>query len=537
MAPDAPAILSSATALFRQGRLAEAERCCTRVLETHPDHAPACHLLGLIAHRGGRPEHAVQLLERAVILDASQASYHADLGAIKAANADFEGAAAGFRRATEIEPRNLDAMRNLGLALNYCGRLDESIAALRRAAALAPGVADCHLKLGAALQESAELEEAMSAYRTALEIEPRNPHAHFNLGTVLGRLARGEEAIAAYDRATEIDPGYARAHRNKGTLYLALDDPEAALPASKRATELMPNDVLSHMDYARALLRLERPDEAMAAFTRATELAPSSPDTHIHVGYAQLALGDPSAAVDAIEVGLGLDPRSTFGLALKAMALVESGDRAAAAALLDLERLVHTSMLRAPAGYRDLGDFNAALVEHICAHPTLEYSSANRSVVAGQGTGELLAEPKGPFAAFETMIGSAVEQYIAAVCTGLDHPSLSDPPKNWRPSVWATVFDSQGHQTAHFHPPGWLSGVYYPQLPGAVTGDDPERAGWIEFGAPYSRFALKAKFEVRSVRPQEGLMLLFPSYLCHRTVPFESAEKRISIAFDIVPEK
>ena len=30
-------------------------------------------------------------------------------------------------------------------------------------------------------------------------------------------------------------------------------------------------------------------------------------------------------------------------------------------------------------------------------------------------------------------------------------------------------------------------------------------------------------------------MLLFPSYLYHHTIPFESAGTRISIAFDVLP--
>ncbi|MFQ6018117.1 MAG: putative 2OG-Fe(II) oxygenase, partial [Kiloniellaceae bacterium] len=37
-------------------------------------------------------------------------------------------------------------------------------------------------------------------------------------------------------------------------------------------------------------------------------------------------------------------------------------------------------------------------------------------------------------------------------------------------------------------------------------------------------------------QPEEGLMLLFPSYFYHRTIKFETAETRISIAFDVVPE-
>lgn len=41
---------------------------------------------------------------------------------------------------------------------------------------------------------------------------------------------------------------------------------------------------------------------------------------------------------------------------------------------------------------------------------------------------------------------------------------------------------------------------------------------------------------MRAYRPREGLLLLFPSYVYHRTLPFESSETRISIAVDVIPE-
>ena len=135
------------------------------------------------------------------------------------------------------------------------------------------------------------------------------------------------------------------------------------------------------------------------------------------------------------------------------------------------------------------------------------------------------------------MIRTAVEEYIDTVCHGIDHPSLTHPPARWRPSVWATVMDAHGQQFSHFHPPGWLSGVYYPNLPSLMSEDDPEQAGWIEFGPPYPRIPLKAEFDVTAYRPKEGLMFLFPSYVCHQTIPFVSDEKRVSIAFDIQPLK
>ena len=61
-------------------------------------------------------------------------------------------------------------------------------------------------------------------------------------------------------------------------------------------------------------------------------------------------------------------------------------------------------------------------------------------------------------------------------------------------------------------------------------------AGWIEFGRPPSSFNCTIEPEVKTHRPEEGLMLLFPSYMYHRTIPFETEEERISIAFDVLPQ-
>ncbi len=60
--------------------------------------------------------------------------------------------------------------------------------------------------------------------------------------------------------------------------------------------------------------------------------------------------------------------------------------------------------------------------------------------------------------------------------------------------------------------------------------------GWIEFGRPDSRYTCVRDARLKLIEPVEGMVVLFPSYLWHRTVPLDSAEERISIAFDIYPE-
>jgi uncharacterized protein (TIGR02466 family) len=93
------------------------------------------------------------------------------------------------------------------------------------------------------------------------------------------------------------------------------------------------------------------------------------------------------------------------------------------------------------------------------------------------------------------------------------------------------VLDSGGYQDPHNHPSGVLSGVYYVQVPG--TGE----AGAIEFGRPAPKFSAPSIPKLKVIRPQAGLVVLFPSFYWHRTIPFESDSKRISIAFDLIVGK
>jgi hypothetical protein len=40
-----------------------------------------------------------------------------------------------------------------------------------------------------------------------------------------------------------------------------------------------------------------------------------------------------------------------------------------------------------------------------------------------------------------------------------------------------------------------------------------------------------------SVRPGVGMLVLFPSYFWHGTVPFSSDQPRLTVAFDAVPDR
>lgn len=106
-----------------------------------------------------------------------------------------------------------------------------------------------------------------------------------------------------------------------------------------------------------------------------------------------------------------------------------------------------------------------------------------------------------------------------------------------RARSWAVLMERHGYETPHINPDGLVSGVYYVRLPELVAESDSSYAGWIEFGMPGPVFATRRPVSTRLVQPVAGKMLLLPSYFWHRTIPFDSAQDRLSIAFDLAENR
>ena len=138
-------------------------------------------------------------------------------------------------------------------------------------------------------------------------------------------------------------------------------------------------------------------------------------------------------------------------------------------------------------------------------------------------------------AALQGILRTSIDEYFdQAALTG--HPYRPVKPARSRITAWATVLASGGHQDPHNHPSGALSGVYYVRLPDFIrSGQGRDDEGCIEFGLPSAKLWNEAPINPRTLRPEEGLLVLFPSHFWHRTIPFEDNRRRISIAFDLIP--
>lgn len=93
---------------------------------------------------------------------------------------------------------------------------------------------------------------------------------------------------------------------------------------------------------------------------------------------------------------------------------------------------------------------------------------------------------------------------------------------------WANLLRDGGYNVIHNHPGAVWSGSYYVCL--GEADPVPRHNGWIEFQDPRPGNLHGGK---ERIRPEPGLLLLFPGWLNHYVNPFRGRGERISIAFNL----
>jgi tetratricopeptide (TPR) repeat protein len=362
---------------------------------------------------------------------------------------------------------------------------------------------EAHYARAAAFASQRRFDDAIVAYRDALAVRPLDLETHLNLGLVLQARGRFDEAIDAYQAATRIAPGVAETQVRLGQALAQKGETTAALAAFERAIALDPLDVRSRLQRAQALR----------------------------------SLGDPTGAQAGFRHALALDPEHVEARAQYSLLLLQMGEREEAAVLLDYPLLLKARQLESVEDWPDMSAFNEALASCVHRHPTLTRDPPAAATRAGSQTLEILDGRERPILALRHVIEQSIRAYLATVPPIARQVFVTPPPAAWSLQGWAVVLRSGGQQLPHFHPAAFLSGVYYVRVPGIVKAGNAGEAGCLKFGRPCAGTAgaaAQAETLTASIRPQEGMIVVFPSYFWHCTVPFESDEERICIAFDVI---
>ncbi len=469
-------------------------------LAAHPDHARALTGKGQALLRLDRPGEARACFRQVTTWDpkASRAA-HGEASSLLAMGAPAE-ALDVLAKAIANEPKAPDLFHLVGRAAFAAGRADEAEAAFRQALALAPQHLSAHRDLSQLLYMQGHQDKVFDAYSHALDQAPDHP----------GLLAGMAEVAILTDAPDEVLGRLAGAVERGVTAPSVLDAFGLALAASgrydmaatvqERAITAAPNNKVLAQNYAATLLRAHRFGDAVMATSRAVTLDRFDQMSWAYHLTALQCLGDPQADE-----------------------------------LFDPATFVEARTIATPPGYDSLEAFNSALAADLASLHKMSAEPFDQSLRGGTQV-ELSRLPNPP----ETvrLLKEALAANVAAFIQGLPaapaHPFLTRNTGQFSFSgMWSVRLRQGGHHVGHAHPQGWISSCYYAHLPRETAGD-PARRGWIYFGVPPIK-GLETVAPAHYVEPQEGTLVLFPSYLWHGTVPFDGDDTRVTVAFDAVP--
>ena len=177
-----------------------------------------------------------------------------------------------------------------------------------------------------------------------------------------------------------------------------------------------------------------------------------------------------------------------------------------------------------------LADLAAAL------QPTHRYLGhpSDQSVHGGSQTSHLLTgSPDPALQSFFTAIEEPLREHMTSLGHG-DDPLRRRKTGEYRiHGAWSVLVGRGVYHRDHFHSDGWLSPAFYVQTPDVALHSNTHE-GWLRLGQPPFATQLARKPQ-RYVKPLPGKLMLFPSYMWHGKEPFTTDERRLTMAFDVVP--
>jgi tetratricopeptide (TPR) repeat protein len=319
---------------------------------------------------------AVLLLSLAWQSVSPEAVQHMQTGAEAEKQRHIEVAIAEYKKATELEPKFLEAFVGLGQAYMEKHDYKAAIAPLKHALELSPEMLPAHQLLGYSLLaqgyaseaiphlqragernalgiaqiETGQLTEAVSNLQAALAEHPNDPDLLYYLGRASGLLskqsidtlltaypdsARAHQALAEnyfvlrqmpqaereFREALRLRPETPKLHLELGLVYAGSSQWEKAEQEFRAETKLQPGNAEAMYRLGNALLQQGKTVEARTQLQRANRLQPDMPETLYALGKAASLEGDAVAAekswtkVIAIEKESPLAAQAHFGLA------------------------------------------------------------------------------------------------------------------------------------------------------------------------------------------------------------------------------
>jgi uncharacterized protein (TIGR02466 family) len=350
--------------------------------------------------------------------------------------------------------------------------------------------AEVMTNLAIIMLESGHIKESEVLYRKALGLAPNQFITHYNLGKFLQLHGSLSEAISEYDACLKLVPKAVEAVMAKAE---ALQEIGKHKESHKLYSETLQEGLLTRaqsISLAKPLIvtALEQNDFV----TCKHYLASLSAEVRVDFQIKSIIYDLPCSLQD--EYGGG-------------------------AHLYDPNQLVSTKVLIKET------DFLLKITDYVITNESLIKNRPDKPTRGGSQTHEIMESQNKLIAELKEILKQEMIVYVNQL------PESIKPPPNARYQIsgWGVCLESGGRQIRHTHPEALASAVLYLSIPKDMNSND-EKQGSLYFSNWNGDPAKRSLYVV----PKEGKLVLFPSYMPHETVPFESDQKRICIALNLL---
>ena len=550
--------LQAGYAAFQRGDLVTARRKLSGF-----EHPKAVHLLALVEKAAGNQETAASLFARAVSDDPNDPEIANNQAVLAMQMGQLDMAEQAFRRALAIKADFQQAGTGLGRLLIDAKRWEDAAAVYGPLLASAPqdpvvryGYASVQLETGAVESAEATFDALINSGNDAPAIMFMRARARLELGRVAEAIddlrksftdGPSDVCLRVYAGAlwmTKDQDGFsqllAAASKQADLVVTAADlyrqsgQPEKAVDvlAAARRDFSLPADAWTVE--ATAWIDL---DDATAAQKAAQACLAEEPNNRIVKGSLITALLMQGKADEALKYTLSMrkaEPNDQHWIACEATALRLLGSKDYDT-LVDMDRFVRPYALPVPEGFADIESFNHAFLKVLDRWHLYKTHPLEQSLREGSQTPRDLTTIDDPvIRAYVSALDQPIRQYMEDIGDGDDHPMTARNTGDYKlAGSWSVKLQGGGWHVNHVHPEGWISSSYYVVVPEETNTAD-NKAGWIKFGEP--PFATTPPTRPQKwIRPEAGLLVLFPSYLWHGTVPIHDDSIRVTAPFDAVP--
>ena len=506
----------------QNNKLNVAQDLYNQILKIDPGHVSTLNNLGAIFTHLKEHQKAKGCYEKAIKINSNHAGSHYNLGNLFKELGENQKAKKSFEKAIDLNPNYVNAHYNLGSMFQELGDDQKAKNCYEKVIKIDPNHVNAYYNLAVLFKNLGNFQKAKECYEKAIELNSNYIDAHYNLGNLFKELREIQKAKDCYEKAIEINPNYTYAHNNLGTIFQELGENQKAKDCYEKAIEINPNYQEALINRGKMLFEKGEFELSLIDFDNCNTFESRS------WGLISLyALGHIDEIYKRIEENSQLDKKNIRVAAFSSFIANKEKKSTTHDFCPNPIDFIHHSNLSS-----HLQNFNSYITEVIkeLHNVNTSWEPFGKTTIGGfQSKSILFINPQKKIQNLKSIIITEIESYYLKfkneTCS-----LIKKWPSKYDLISWHVILKKQGHQNPHIHIDGWLSGVIYLK----VVPSFKKNEGAIEFSLNGEKY-YDAESPKELHLPKTGDIVIFPSSLHHRTIPFSADTDRISIAFDLAP--